>query len=153
MPFPSLRDYLDNRRVMYSSIPHKVAYTSRATARSAHVEANEFAKPVIVKVDGELAMVVIPGDEEVNLIRVREVTHAREVELASENEFEGRFPDCEAGAMPPLGNLYGVPMIVSKKLATQERIAFNGGTHAECVLLSYGTYESLFSPEAAVLPL
>lgn len=148
MPVKTLREFLDQRRVMYSSIPHRTAFTSYSTAKAAHIDKSEFAKPVMVKVDGTLAMVVIPADERVDLDKLRERTRAKRVDLATEEEFAPHFYDCEAGAMPALGNLYGVPVILSAKLAKRARIAFNGGTHSELVQLSFNTYEYLTSPHA-----
>ncbi len=104
------------------------------------------AKTVMVKLDGKLTMVVLPANERVNLGRLREATGATEVALASENEFKDRFPECEVGAMPPFGNLYGVEVIVSDTLAEDEEIAFNAGNHNEVVRMSYEDFERLVSP-------
>lgn len=146
MSLQRLEEFLRKNNVQYQTIAHPTAYTAQEVAASAHIRGKEMAKTVMVKLDGKLTMVVLPANERVNLGRLREATGASEVALASENEFKDRFPECEVGAMPPFGNLYGVDVIVSDTLAEDEEIAFNAGSHTEVVRLSYEDFERLVNP-------
>src|SRR5690606_21159845 len=106
-------------------------FTSQETAASAHVPGRELAKTVIVRLDGRLAMAVLPATERLDLELLRTETGAAEARLADEDEFRGRFSECELGAMPPFGNLFDMDVYVENALEDDERIAFNAGTHSE----------------------
>ena len=111
-----LIDFLDKEHVKYVTIGHSPAFTAQEIAALAHIPGKELAKTVIVKVDNELAMVVLPASEMVRLDHLRESLGTEFVELAEEDEFKGAFPDCETGAMPPFGNLYGMKVFVDQSL-------------------------------------
>jgi Ala-tRNA(Pro) deacylase len=149
MPLKKLREYLDSHQVKYVTMSHSPAYTAQEIAASAHVKGKELAKTVIVKLDGKLAMAVVPAADKVHLERLREVAGARSADLASEQEFKDRFAECDIGAMPPFGNLYGMDVYVSDTLAKDEEIAFNAGSHTELVKLSYRDFEHLVQPKVA----
>jgi Ala-tRNA(Pro) deacylase len=68
------------------------------------------------------------------------------LKLSSVDEFIARFPDCELGAMPPFGNLYGLPVYVAQSLADEPEIAFNAGTHREVIKMSYADFANLVEP-------
>jgi Ala-tRNA(Pro) deacylase len=140
------QNFLHDEGVSYKSIWHPRAYSAQKTAAFAHVSGKEFAKPVIVKMDGKLCMVVVPGSSYVDINRLREATGAKEVRLASETEFKDLFPDCEVGAMPPFGHLYGLPTFVAERLTYDEHIAFNAGTHNELVEMTFNDYARLEHP-------
>lgn len=146
MPSTRLHRLLDANHVKYETIAHLPAHTAQETAAVAHVPGREFAKTVIVSIDGRLAMVVQNAKSLVPLARIKAATGARDVHLASEQEFEGRFPDCETGAMPPFGNLYGMEVFVTQALAEDEEIAFNAGSHTELVKLGYQDFARLVRP-------
>ena len=146
MPETRLKEFLDKEHIKYVSIDHSPAFTTQEIAAAAHIPGKELAKSVIVKVDGELAMVVLPASEHVRLVSLRETLGARNVELADEHEFKEAFPDCETGAMPPFGNLYGMKVFVSQALREDEEIAFNAGSHSELIRLTYADYERLVHP-------
>lgn len=146
MPFTRLQHLLDAKHVKYTRISHAPAYTAQETAASAHIHGRELAKAVIVEIDGELAMVVQSASSKVPLGRIKAVTGAHDVHLASENDFRDRFPDCEVGAMPPFGNLYGMPVFVVESLAEDEEIAFNAGSHTELIKLGYKDFAELVHP-------
>jgi Ala-tRNA(Pro) deacylase len=151
MPAETLNEYLDHQGIGYQTIPHPRAYTARATAATAHVRDQEMAKAVILKVDGRLAMAVLPADRMVHLRKVRRATGAGRIELAAEGDFRNRFPGCELGAMPPFGNLYGMEVFVDSHLAEDEEIAFNAGTHTELLRLRYRDFERLAQPRAMTM--
>ncbi len=157
MPVKKLKEFLDQNQVKYVTMSHSVAYTAQEIAASAHVKGKELAKTVMVKVDGKMAMAVLPASFQVNLDLLKDVAGAARVELATEGEFKGLFGRCEAGAMPPFGNLYGMEVYSAQELAEDDEIAFNAGSHTELVKLAYADYERLVQPKvlefAAVLQL
>ncbi|MGH8643428.1 MAG: aminoacyl-tRNA deacylase [Gammaproteobacteria bacterium] len=146
MPVENLKNFLDEHRVKYVSIYHSSAYTAQEIAEASHVPGKEMAKTVMVKLDGELAMVVVPASRQVNFQRLREAIGANAAVLATEDEFRDRFPGCELGAMPPFGNLYGLPVFVSRALTEDKEIAFNAGSHTEIIKLSFQEYSHLVAP-------
>ena len=146
MPVRKLREFLDGHGVKYVTISHSKAYTAQEIAASAHIPGKELAKTVMIKVDGKMAMAVLPASTKVNLHLLREVTAAKDVALATEREFQDMFQDCELGAMPPFGNLYGMEVFASSKLAEDEEIAFNAGSHTELIRLAYRDFERLVQP-------
>jgi len=149
MPVTRLTNLLSDEHIDYVTIPHAVSYTAQETAASAHVRGIEFAKTVIVKIDGRLAMAVLPAQFKIHLGLLKQETDAIRVELASEDDFKGLFPGCETGAMPPFGNLYGMDVYVEDSLLDDEEIAFNAGSHNEIIKLSYQDYMRLVQPKIA----
>jgi Ala-tRNA(Pro) deacylase len=142
-----LEDFLNSQNVQYGVIDHMATATAQRTAAAAHIPGNELAKTVMVKTDGKMAMAVLPSSCFVNLTQFKEATGANSVSLASEGEFRDLFPDCEAGAMPPFGNLYGMDVYVDESLAADNQIAFNAGTHKELIQMPYKVYENLVHPK------
>ena len=149
MPVKRLKEFLDRQQIKYVSIHHSPAYTAPEIAASANVPGKDLAKSVIVKVDGELRIAVLPASKHVDLERLREAAEADSVALATEGEFKERFPDCELGAMPPFGRLYSMPVYVSVGLTEDEEIAFNAGTHRELIKLDYADFERIENPTIA----
>lgn len=151
MPVQKLREFLDTNNVKYVTITHSVAYTAQEIAASAHIRGKELAKTVMVMLDGELAMAVLPASRQLDLDRLKQVSGAGSVRLATEAEFKDRFPGCETGAMPPFGNLYGMKVFADETLAEDQEIAFNAGTHSELIRLAWADYQRLVSPVMAHL--
>lgn len=146
MPLSKLRSFLDSHHVKYMIISHSVAYTAQGIAALVHVSGKKLAKTVILKVDGVLAMAVVPASMHVDLDRLRNLTGAKTVEVASELEFQAAFPDCELGAMPPFGNLYDMPVYADAALAHNEEITFSAGTHRELVRMHWNDVARLVNP-------
>ena len=142
-----LKDFLSKNEVNYEIIKHPTAYTAQETAEAAHVSGTQVAKTVIVSIDDDLAMAVVPANQRVILQDLREITGADDVKFAAEEDFEDLFPGCEIGAMPPFGNLYGMEVFVSPTLTRQEEILFNGGTHRDLIKMSYRDFEKLVQPQ------
>lgn len=153
MPIRKLREFLDSHAVRYFVVSHSAAYTAQEIAAAAHVPGKELAKTVIVTIAGKMAMVVLPASRQLDFELLRELTGTRDVELADEKEFSGLFPECEPGAMPPFGNLYGMDVYVSEELEDDDEIAFNAGAHTELLRLSYESYKRLVHPIVAKLSL
>lgn len=146
MPARKLNEYLDSQGVNYVTINHSRTYTATETALAAHINGKEMAKAVILKLDGRLAMAVLPSDRQVHVRRIRKATGAHRVEIAKENEFRDLFPGCETGAMPPFGNLYGMDVLVDDHLMEDEEIAFNAESHTQLMKLRYRDFERLTQP-------
>lgn len=146
MPVQKLKELLDKEKIRYVSISHSPAYTAQEIAASAHIRGKELAKTVMVKIDGKMAMVVLPASYRVDMERLKEATGATKVELAGEKEFKDLFPGCEVGAMPPFGNIYGLPVFVAATLAAEEEIVFNACSHTELIRLGYKDFERVVSP-------
>ena len=147
MPVKRLKEYLDSNKIKYISMTHSSAYTAQEIAASAHIPGKELAKTVIVKLDGKMAMAILPASYKVNLDMLKEASGAESIRLSDEHEFIDKFPGCEPGAMPPFGNLYGMDVYVSKSLSEDEEIAFNAGSHTELIKLSYKDFEKLVNPK------
>lgn len=143
--------HLDREGVNYQVITHPPAFSAQKTAAAAHVRGREMTKIVMVKVDGHLAMSIVPADLALDLDHLRIAIGADLVELASEVEFKDRFPDCEGGAMPPFGNLYGLPVYVANTLIQLEFVAFNAGNHREIIRLRYADFARLVQPRVLAL--
>lgn len=151
MPIRKLREFLDSNGVKYFVISHSRAYTALEIAAVSHVPGKELAKTVMVAIDGKMAMAVLPASRQLDFDLLREVTGTHEVKLASEHDFAGLFPDCEIGAMPPFGNLYGMDVYVSEELEEDEEISFNAGAHTELMRLPYNQFKRLVHPKVARL--
>ncbi len=146
MPVKRLKEFLDSHNMKYVTISHSRAFTAQETATSAHIPGKELAKTVIVKVDGKMAMAVLPASYKVDFDLLTKATGSGKVEIADEEEFKDLFPGCEIGAMPPFGNLYGMDVFVAKSLTEDEEIAFNAGSHRELVRMAYKDFERLVKP-------
>lgn len=134
MPIKKLKAFLDDHGVKYRTIRHPPAYTAQEIAATAHVPGRELAKTVMVVLDGKMAIATLPASDHVELGQLRKATGASTAEIAKEADFAHLFPDCEIGAMPPFGNLYGMETYVAERLTKDEEIAFNAGTHTELLL-------------------
>lgn len=146
MPARKLKEFLDSQHISYHSIPHSTAYTAQGIAAVTHISGKELAKTVMVKLDDFVVMAVLPASQQVDLELLKSGTGAKNAGLASEREFRERFPDCETGAMPPFGNLYGLPVYVDEHLTKDTEIAFNAGTHNELIKMSYADFAGTVKP-------
>ncbi len=147
MPVRRLKEFLDSQQIKYVTISHSPAFTAQQIAATAHVPGKELAKTVMVLVDGKMAMAVLPASLRVDLDHLQEIIGARRIELADERSFRDKFPECEVGAMPPFGNLYGMDVYVADSLAEDDEIAFNAGSHTELIRMAYADFERLVKPK------
>ena len=147
MPVRKLKELLEKENIKYISKFHSTIYTAQEIAASAHIPGKELAKTVMLKLDGKMAMVVLPASYQVNFTLLKEASGARQAELATEEEFETLFPDCNIGAMPPFGNLYGMDVFADESLTKDQEIAFNAGSHYELIKLAYKDFERLVNPK------
>ena len=151
MPAKKLKEFLDRKKVKYITFTHSQAFTAQEIAASAHIPGKQLAKTVMINVDGAIAMAVLPATDRVDIPQLKEITGSGKVRLATEGEFQDLFPDCDLGAMPPFGNLYGVEVYVASSLTEDEEIAFNAGSHTELIKLSYADFERLVKPKVVDL--
>jgi Ala-tRNA(Pro) deacylase len=146
---PRLQAYLDRECVHYDVLPHPEAFCAAEIAHTLHTPEKEMAKVVIVKVQERFVMTVLPASWNVNLPRLRTVLATPHVRLATEEEIKDLFPDCELGAMPPFGNLYGLPVYVDQSLTEDEEIVFQAGTHSDAIRMRYWDFAGLVFPVIA----
>ena len=144
-----LNEFLDRHSVKYVSITHSAAYTAQEIAELTHIKGRELAKTVIVKIDGVMAMAVLAASDQIDWELLKSVVKADQLELATEAEFQDKFPECETGAMPPFGNLYGMRVFVDLRLTRDKEIAFNAGTHTELIRLTLDDFNRLVLPTVA----
>lgn len=142
-----LKKYLDQQNVAYQHHVHRSAYTAQAVAAEEHVSGKMVAKTLVVKVDDRFAMAVLPAPMKLDLAALKDALGAKHARLASEPEFQSLFSDCELGAMPPFGNLYGMPVYVEESLAGDPEIVFNAGTHEDTVQMRYEDFARLVQPQ------
>ena len=146
MPLQRLKELLDRQGVRFETISHLPAYTAQGIAAKTHISGKEVAKTVIVKLDGQLAMAVVPASHRIDLRHLQAEAKAATVSLASEAEFKDAFPGCETGAMPPFGSLYGLPVVVDESVTHDREIVFNAGSHTELVRLAYEDFARIEKP-------
>jgi Ala-tRNA(Pro) deacylase len=141
-----LRNFLDSSHAEFTLTVHSKAYTAREVARAEHLPAREVAKAVVLFGDMEYHMVVIPANKLVDLQELRPVLGLSQARLATEEELARIFPDCELGAMPPFGGVYGMETYMDASLTGEPTIAFNAGTHREVIHMTVAEYRRLAHP-------
>lgn len=141
-----LKDFLDQNDVQYTHTAHGRVYTAREVAFEEHLPPHHFAKTVVFFSENGYGMAVLPADTLVDLNQLRQDLGLARLRLATESELDELFPDCEVGAMPPFGNLYGVPVYMDSTMVGQGAVAFNAGTHRDVVHLTLRDFERLVKP-------
>jgi Ala-tRNA(Pro) deacylase len=146
-----LKSFLDDNHVPYATIPHAPAFTAQEIAAKAHVTGDVLAKTVVVKADGHDLMAVLPASRRLDMDRLHDsLPENADVRLATEDELRESFPDCELGAMPPFGNLYGMPVLCDFSVYAHNRVAFNAGTHSELIEMRVADLVRLVHPDFGV---
>lgn len=141
-----LEQYLQQNDVPFEVMAHRQVYTMQEVAAALHVPGKQVAKVVMVKADGEMAMLVISTLYRLDFAKVRALLDAKEVSLAKEEEFADLFADCATGAMPPFGNLYDLPVYVDQALAEEANVVFRIGTHRHTMKVAYSDFARLAQP-------
>jgi Ala-tRNA(Pro) deacylase len=144
-----LKRLLDEAKVSYEVYNHALAYTAQEIAATQHFPGDEMAKVVMLEVDDRLVMGVLRGNDKMNLDTAGQSLGATRIRMATEEEFVSRFPECEIGAMPPFGNLFGLKVFVDPALEVDEYIYFNAGNHVQTVRLRYKDFARLVRPQIA----
>lgn len=146
-----VRALLDEQGLAYELHDHPEAVTAQQMAAAEHTSGWHVAKPVLLRADGELVMVVLPAPTHVDLEAAARVLGAEEVRLADEAEFTNQFPDCETGAEPPFGNVYGMPVVLDERMADHPEITFAAGSHTQSMTLRLADYLKAVEPRRARL--
>jgi len=143
-----LKELLDNENIPYEVIRHSPAYTAHEIAQSAHVPGKILAKTIIVKNSkGQMCMIVMSAKDKINFQHLERALSGDHLELATEREFQDKFPECEIGAMPPFGNLYNMDVYVDENLTHDNELVFNAGSHSELIRMNYQDYNRLVRPK------
>jgi len=145
-----LIDCLDQNNVQYQILQHAEAVTAQRIAQAEHVKGRHQAKVVMLKAGDQHLMVVLPADHHIDLEKIEKAI-GKPVSPGKENDFKSLFPNIATGAMPPFGNLYGLPTYVDKRLAEQDYIVFEAGTHTDAIKMSYSDYEKIVTPKVGDL--
>ena len=128
----TVEKYLNDHQVPYDICSHPHTATTMRSAAAADVPAHQLAKAVVLQDEVGYLMAVLPGDYRVRFGQLREAT-GRRVGLATEQEIGGLFTDCELGAIPPLGEAYGMETVVDDALTDSSEIYFEAGSHEELI--------------------
>ncbi len=144
-----IEEVLKGRGIRFELHHHPTAYTSQKLAQVEGVSGYDVAKPVIVKGDAGFAMCVLPAPKHINIERVAEALGDEHVRLATESEMADLFPDCELGAEPPFGSLFGLKTIMDPALRDDEYIVIQAGTHTDAIRLRREDWESICQPQIA----
>jgi prolyl-tRNA editing enzyme YbaK/EbsC (Cys-tRNA(Pro) deacylase)/cold shock CspA family protein/ribosome-associated translation inhibitor RaiA len=140
-----IKNHLDQSKTPYVLLTHSQNYTAQGTASTMHLSGQEIAKTVVVKAGNQYCLVALPASRRVSLEKLGDVL-SLSVQLATESEFSNLFPDCDVGAMPPLGEIYNLPVYVDESLAADEEIIFNAGTHQDAIRMKFTDFAKLAQP-------
>jgi Ala-tRNA(Pro) deacylase len=141
-----IRDYLDSQKAPYEWLPHPQAFTAQEVAHSLHVSGKRLAKTVLLDADGRLVMAVLPASHRLIISELKAALGVRHLEMLPEGELAKIFPDCDLGAIPPFGNLYGIEVWVDRTVEESGEIVFTAGTHVDAVRMKYSDYAELVKP-------
>lgn len=142
----NVREFLETEHVPFDVLPHRSTYTAQHLAHALDVPGDNVAKTVLLNVDDEFMIAVLPATHQISLPMLRDRLRARSVKLATEEELEQVFPDCERGVAPPFGKQYGMSTIVDRPLTEDEHIVFEGNSHSEAIYLRYYDYAKIEHP-------
>jgi Ala-tRNA(Pro) deacylase len=141
-----VREYLRVQRVPFEVLLHRPAPSATRLAQSVHVPGHRVAKVVLLRAGGRFALAVLPATHRIVLERLPEVLGTRDIGLATEDDVEAVFVDCERGAVPPFGRLYGLTTLVDASLAEVDDIVIEGNTRHEGLRMRYRDFEALEQP-------
>ncbi len=142
-----LKDLLDKNKVKYKTTAHTRVITAQEVAQAEHIPGREMAKTVVIKNGKEYYLFVLPAPKQVDFSQLRKIFNSHDITLASEAEFKAMFPDCELGAMPPFGVMYGLKTYADESLHKEKEIVFNAGTHTDTILMPREAYDKIVKPE------
>ena len=146
MPVQQLKKHLDNAGIEYMCLSHPPAFTAQELAHHVKIAGDRVVKTVILELDGKMAMLVMPATWRIRWDRLTRILDTDFVDLADEQEFQDRFPNCEVGAMPPFGNLFDMPVYCAEALTRQPELAFAAGSHTESIHMKTDDFLDLVHP-------
>jgi Ala-tRNA(Pro) deacylase len=144
-----VRKMLELRGIPFEELHHAEVYTTQEVAQREHVSGHRVAKVVVVMADDRPVELILPASRHVDLERVRAVLHAQKIRLATEDEMEKFFTECEVGAIPPLRHWKNVDVLMDRSLHVEGRIVFQAGTHADAIRLNFRDWYELVNPQVA----
>jgi Ala-tRNA(Pro) deacylase len=145
----NLRSQLDQLGVSYQWLLHDRALMAQKLAQEEHVSGKRVIKPVLVRADNAFVLCALPASYYIDMDRLGRELGAREARIVDEKELQNVFPECELGAEPPMGWLFGVPTVMDDSLCRQEEVVFQAGTHEEAVSMSLSDYMKVARPKIA----
>ena len=146
MPMNRIKQFLIENTVKYTTIEHSPAYTAMEIAESSHISGRKMSKTIIFRADDQLCMAVVPANFWVDCASLKKITRSSFVEIAQEKDFAELFPECELGAMPPFGTLFGMITFFDEKLLDTPLLSFNAGSHSQVMQMQTNDYLSLCNP-------
>jgi Ala-tRNA(Pro) deacylase len=149
MPHTRLQSFLDQLGATYRVSHHDTAYTAQDLAMTEHVPGRQVIKPVLVQADGQFVLCALPACYRVDVEELKNQIPANDVKLADEKALAAVFPDCEVGAEPPVGRIYGLLTLMDESLTADDHVMFQAGTHSDCVTMTLAEYRRIAQPEIA----
>lgn len=146
-----IRNELDQHGVAYEELHHPEVYTAQQMAQCEHISGHRVAKVVCVMADGRPVELILPASRRVNLATVQQLLGAQEVRLASEEELDRCFTDCERGAIPALRHWQGVEVLMDGYLQTDGDIFILGGTHRDAIRMRFDDWFAMVNPRVELL--
>lgn len=138
MPIPGIvRSFLKDHHIKYEALYHPSSYTAQQLAHVEHITGGAVIKVVLIKSGGESVMVLLPASYKLDFTNLKKVLKNNEIRLCTEEEIRKLFPDCEIGAEPPFGNLYGLKVYADESLLGQKEVLCFAGTHREAMQIKY----------------
>lgn len=141
-----IQDYLQGQRVWFETLLHAPVPSASKFAQSLHIPGRLVAKAVLLKARARFVLAVLPATSRIDMARLSEVLSEPDLELASEDEVMTIFGDCERGALPPFGRLYGLTTVVDASLAGGAEVVFMANMRHEAVRMRYRDYEEIENP-------
>ncbi len=145
----NLQSYLDEMGVNYRASKHADAFTAQDLAAAEHIPGRKVIKPVVVRADGQFVMCALPAPYRIDMAELKQQLQVEAVELADEHSLRSLFEDCELGAAPPIGRLYGMPTLMDESLFADDTVTFQAGTHSDAVTMTLADYRRVAQPEVA----
>lgn len=145
----NLPSYLDEQGVRYKISHHDTAFTAQELAQCEHVSGRKVIKPVVVRADGEFVICALPASYKIDLMELKDQLGVQQVNVADETVLERLFPECELGAMPPIGRLWGLQTVMDESLIADDLVTFQSGKHDESITMTLAEYRRLAQPEIA----
>ena len=142
----SVSDFLKGKGIAYTAMTHRTTFTAQEGAAVTHVPGRDWAKTVVCLADGQFILAVLPAHYAIDFERLRMMAGATALRLANEHELGPLYPDCELGAMPPFGPLYGQRVFVDRSLSADPEIVFNAGTHTDAIKMRFADFVKLVNP-------
>jgi len=140
----TIQDYLESRGIAYEVVEHPHTDTAMRAAEAAHVPGDRVAKPVLLGDDDSYLLAVIPATHRLDVDRLNQ-TMARSLVMLPEDEIDATFSDCERGAIPAIGEAYGVDVVVDPSLIHQPDVYFESGDHKHLIRLAGEDFRGLMA--------